>query len=370
MRRFVDLAVFMLLASGIVTWRYDLRAATATFTHVATRLSQPIHEQSFPDASVPDEPAPYWDRGYLIAHVRDSTRPDLPNVTLYDSTGAKVREARIWFPGALHVELSSVTVTTNGNIIAAGYASKVDGSMAFCTEQPDSVCFTFIVKTDLSGKVERVFRTGDFSAGSVCAASDGTVWALGGDPEKDMAQQDYYALRNYSFTSGLLHEHLLRHTLRKPVETGGAGAYLRCTSDAVVLYRVQAKEYIQLDQRNAGANSIDRWDVDAPGFEKGKPMISGFAATDSGHVFASFLKWSDKGDLDSTALYELTVENPEKKLLHWSLVNGTGFDRSAAGGNPAPAVFFLKGTDGSHLVYEGIFDGADRSSLSWSSPIF
>jgi hypothetical protein len=174
-RHVVNFAILIVLASAIVTWRYDLRAANPTFTSAATGLAQPSHRQSLPDALVSDAPVPYWDRDYLIVRVGDSARPDIPNVALYDSSGEKVREARIWFPDALHVVLASVAVTANGNIIASGEAYKVDGTLARCSEESDSPCFTFIAETDLSGKVEQVLKMGSFAAGSVCAASDGTV---------------------------------------------------------------------------------------------------------------------------------------------------------------------------------------------------
>src|ERR1700732_892303 len=69
----------------------------------------------------PSTPLPQWDNGYLVSREVETFQPGVANVRLYDTSGAKVREAAIWFPGSQRVLIYSATATPDGRIIAAGH---------------------------------------------------------------------------------------------------------------------------------------------------------------------------------------------------------------------------------------------------------
>lgn len=197
MRRLSSFVIILIMGAGLAVGSRLLNATDATFEPVASGLGETTYQMPFPQA-FQGEVKPYWDHGYLIVHeLETAIGTDPNNVVLYDAQGEKAREARIWFPDATRVIINSAATTKEGNIIAAGHTEKSRGTAS-----------GFIARTDLNGKVESVITTTPFFPTLVCAASDGTVWALGGEPDKEKVGEDYFMLRNYSFTKGLIHWHL------------------------------------------------------------------------------------------------------------------------------------------------------------------
>jgi hypothetical protein len=347
-RRLLVVSIFL---AGLATWSQPFPAAVETLEPAAHTLGEPTHEVSFAEAFVPGVIHPYWDNGYLIFRARETESANHTNVVLYDAQGGRAREGRIWFLDSRRVVIENVAATKAGNIVAVGHGDKADGTVA-----------GFIAETDLTGNVERVIRTNPFFPSFACAASDGTVWALGREPEKEDAHEDYFMLRNYSFTQGLIHEHLPRMKFYRAIDTpDGQQTALRCTGSSVVLYSAWAKECIRIDQRHPGKNSVDRWWVDAAAV--GNQRLTGFAVTDSGLVYASLGGLTDSGQPAPRGLYELTVEDAAKKLMHWSPVSGA-VASVAPGAKPQAGLFGdLYGADGDSLVFTRTYS---FGSLFWA----
>src|SRR2546429_4848035 len=143
---------------------------------------------------------PHWDTGYLLSRLVETYKAGEPNIRLYDRSGKKVREARIWFPESPRVVISSATVTSDGRIIAAGNAQKSDGAAA-----------PFIALTDLTGKVTNVIQTYGFVTCNICRAPDGTIWSFGGtgyDTHSEPNPGD--TLRHFDFQKGQIGSYLPR----------------------------------------------------------------------------------------------------------------------------------------------------------------
>lgn len=135
----------------------------------AGQISAPLRSSAYPEALYPHGIIPDWDRGYVIHYeIEVNHRPDTPMVVMYDATGKRVREGRIWPQGAGSVTIRRTAATRDGAILASGWAIMQDGSIQH-----------FIVKTDLNGNTVQTLQTGPFLAEQICGASDGTVWSLG-----------------------------------------------------------------------------------------------------------------------------------------------------------------------------------------------
>jgi hypothetical protein len=156
----------------------------------------------------------------------DTTPEGVPNVKLYDKTGQKVHESSIWFPGAQRVIISSAAVTSDGRIIASGDAEKPDGTTA-----------TFIVLTDLAGKVTQVIQTKDYYPSHVCEAPDGTVWSFGGTGYDDQTNQPNPGdtLRHFDFHKGQIASYLPRSLFPDRPAPDKPG-FIRCLKNEVVAY--------------------------------------------------------------------------------------------------------------------------------------
>lgn len=293
---------------------------------------------------------PYWDKGYLISIVPETTGPGTPNVRLYDASGNKVREAAVWFPGAKVIYILSAAVTQQGGILASGTAVKADGTRAY-----------FIVSTDLSGKIADTIQTNPFSATNVCATSDGSVWSFG-DLATDANSQpaEGNLLRQYDFHSGLVKAFLPRSTFGKmnfpPMMRGNSGqeVYLRCLSRKLILYSGAADQYIEFDTMTGSANRyrIDRSSTDLP--------LKGFAVTEHGGVYGSLRDYSNPDAMQG--LFHLEVD-AAAGLVRWMPVIG------AAGKKGQPGVVSrLWGAEGEYLVHGYDDDPSGNWAVSWSLP--
>ena len=293
----------------------------------------------------PRTAAPHWDGGYLISREIETFSPKTPNVSLYDKSGRKVREAAIWFEGAQPVLITDATATSDGRIIASGIAEKTDGTAA-----------PFIVLTNLAGNVTDVVRTDGFYASNICVAPDNTVWSFGGtgyDEAKGEANTGD-VLRHFDFQRGQLGAFIPRSTYpRHPMPD--ERAFIRCSSSQAVVDAAQVREYIEMDYDSA---SPRRYRAEVPLNLK----FDGFASQGPKRIFGYFADHSKISD-PAQGLYMLSFDEVAKTVT-WVPVDG-----AVGPGTQRGVVRSLWGSDGQDLVVSRAGDPAGVVAIHWVTPI-
>jgi hypothetical protein len=354
MSRLGRLLFAIAICSAFLTFTaIDLRAQDQSPSEQAGHISNTLRSQNYPEIFYPNGIIPDWDRGYMIHHeIEAYSSPDQPMVTMYDETGKRVREARIWPQGAGSVRIRRTAATHDGAILAGGWAIMQDGSIS-----------GYIAKTDLSGNTVQSIATGAFNPEQLCEASDGTVWSLGKAGRPDgLPVPDTQVVRHYRFERGLLHSFLPEVTVRAVMNSTKPwfvpfGSFLRCGKDNVSVYLEFTDEYVEI---NSSSFELKRWKLDEATVQQGK--ASGLAITDDGRVYASFSSEGMVGPSGLTGLYQVKAEsgNPVARLIP---VVGTinYFER----GKPKLAGTFLLllGADGNQLVVRRIED--TEFPVSW-----
>ncbi len=319
----------------------------------AGQISNTLRSAAYPEAIFPRGIMPDWDRGYVIHYEFETNhRPDTPTVVMYDATGKRIREGRIWPQGAGSVRIRRTAATGQGAILAAGSAIMQNGAIQH-----------FMVKTDLSGNTIQSFLTGGFGAEQICEASDGTVWSVGQATGPDGRQQhDAGILRHYSFETGLLHSFLPQSTVEAPVRSETAwfspfGSYVRCGKDKVSVYLNFTNEYVEV---NTSSFELKRWKLDEAVVRQRE--ASGLAVTEDGRVYASFGANGIRGAEQVRGLYQIKAVsgNPIAELLP---VAGTITPVERGKLSPPGTFTMLWGADGNQLVVWRM--GNNDSFLSW-----
>ena len=328
-------------------------AQSPTSPPEAGRISSTLRTASYPEAIYPHGIIPDWDRGYVIHHeIEVNNSPDTAMVVMYDATGKRVREDRIWPGGAGKVGIRRTAATRDGAILAAGWAIMQDGSIP-----------GYIAKTDLQGTTIQSVETGAFKPEQICEATDGTVWSLGKAGRSDGAPvPDTGVVRHYSFEKGLLQSFLPENTVQASKNSEHPwftpfGSFLRCGKEKVSVYLRFTDEYAEI---NTSTFELKRWKLDDSVVQQ--RQASGLAVTEDGRVYVSFRVSGISGQPQVTGLYEIKAESG-KRIAGLLPVKGTvtAVERDKM---PAPGTFtMLWGADGNKLVVwrtEGM-----GSSLSW-----
>jgi hypothetical protein len=294
------------------------------------------------DLRLAGEIVPFFDRGYFVSRIRDTFDKSTVNVVLVDEDGVQVRQARIWVPGATRVRLIGAVAAASGAVVATGYAVMSDGGAEH-----------FIAETDLGGTVTATIRTNPFVPTCICAASDGTVWALGRELGKDERHEDFTMLRHFSFATGLLGEYLPRSSFQTAIDpaavattssVGGFQAtYLRCAGNRADLYVNVSNEFIQVDP---STNDVRRWPVAIS--KVGDAVPSGFAVTSAGRVFTS-LRTVPGVQPALSGIYELEAGDADA-TAHFVPVGGMAGVSAARNALRGAAAGQLWGADGENLV--------------------
>jgi hypothetical protein len=282
-------------------------------------------------------PLPQWDKSYLVSHEIETYQSGVVNVRLYDRSGARVREAAIWFPGSQRVLVYSAAATSDGRIIAGGKAEKPDGTAA-----------PFIALTDLAGKVTNVIQTQGFFPVNICQAPDGSVWSFGSTGFDENSQpKPGDTLRHFDLQKGEVGSFLPRSTFPKH-PAPEIKAYIRCTDDGVIAYSAKTHQYIEMKYAD-DSPSLYRTSSDLP--------LVGFAVIGSKDVYGYFSRAGNGG------LYYLSVDEAAKTAT-WHAVKG------AVGIHTAPGVVVgLWGSDGENLVVSRAEDSAGNTALHWAVPL-
>jgi hypothetical protein len=315
----------------------------------AGQISSTLRSAAFPEAIYPHGIMPDWDRGYLIHHEFEiNYSPGTPTAVMYDATGKRIREGRIWPQGAGSVRVTRTAATQEGAILAAGSAIMQDGSIS-----------GYIVKTDLAGNTIQTLLTGSFKPAEICGAPDGTVWSLGKDVGPDDGQQhDSNVLRQYSFEKGVLRSFLPENTVAARLRSEKMwfvpfGSYVRCGKNTVSVYLRFTNEYVEV---NTASFELKRWKLDEAVVQQRE--ASGLAVTEDGRVYASFRAGAEP----IRGLYQIKAVSGSStaELLP---VAGT-ITTVEPGKLPPPGTFTrLWGADGNQLV---VWRREEKdSSLSW-----
>lgn len=288
---FLGAALLLALSSGI-------KAQDDASNFKAGQISQSLRTVAYPEVIYGNGLVPDWDRGYVIHHeIEMNSSPDAAMVVMYDSTGKRIREGRIWPRGAGEVRIRRTAATHDGAILAGGWAIMQDGSIS-----------GYIAKTDLAGNTVQSAATGAFSPEQLCEAPDGTVWILGKAGHMDGAPvTDTEVVRHYSFEKGLLHSFLPESTVQAVMNSSRPwfvpfGSFLRCGKEKVSVYLDFTDEYVEI---NTSSFNLHRWKLDGREVQQGK--ASGLAITDDGRVYASLSARGLSGG-GLTGLYQVRAE--------------------------------------------------------------
>jgi len=331
LRAFLAAALLLLLGGGA-------KAQDNANPSPAGRISQSLRIVAYPEAYYAHGIMPDWDRGYVIHHeIELNSSPNAAMVVMYDATGKRVREGRIWPHGAGDVRIRRTAATHDGAILAGGGAIMQDGSLS-----------GFIAKTDLAGNTIQSLATGTFKPEKLCEAPDGTVWSLGLTVTDGAVVPDAEVVRHYSFEKGLLHSFLPESTVQAVMNSSQpwfspSESFLRCGKEKVSIYLDFTDEYAEI---NTNSFTLSRWKLDESVVQGGK--ASGLAIMDDGRIYASFSAHGMSGPHGQTGLYQIEAEpgNPSARLFP---VTGTVnyFDGKSRDDG---TFLLLWGTDGNQLA--------------------
>ena len=243
--------------------------------------------------------------------------------------------------------------TQTGVILAVGGGTMTDGSIQ-----------GFIAKTDLSGRTVQSVHTGRYSPHQVCEAIDGTVWTLGYDLDyHDSTDADKNVLRHYSFEKGLLESLVALDSISKSRDailnvSSPGRSFLRCGRNRVSVFFASPAQYIEVDM--SSNTKLASWNVALPPIASGK--VNGFAVTEAGRIFVSFLGFSEPENKVTHGLYEL-IAKTGTSVATLMPVNGTITTHGRDSIPPDETFDRLWGADGDELVVHRHGDGW---GISWA----
>lgn len=302
-KAFLTTALLLLLLAGA-------KAQDDAHPSPAGRISESLRVVPYAEAFYAGGVMPDWDRGYVIHYeIEMNSSPGAAMVVMYDASGKRVREGRIWPKGAGDVRIRRTAATHVGGILAGGGTIMQDGSLS-----------GFIAKTDLTGNTVQSIATGAFKPEQLCEAPDGTVWSLGQAVSDGAPAPEADVVRQYSFEKGLLHSFLPEKTVRGVMNSSGPwfspfGSLLRCGKEKVSVYLEFTDEYVEI---NTSSFAVNRWKIDETVVQGAK--ANGLAVTDDGRIYASFSAHTAYGIIGPdglSGLYQLKAElgNPIAQLF-------------------------------------------------------
>jgi hypothetical protein len=309
-------------------------------------LMETSHEGNFP--AVLEDGLHYHDKGYLFAFALNHTveaSPSSAGFMVYDRDGNIAREPIIWVKGANIVTVHHVSISSSGHLIVSGAALDSNGTLA-----------SFIGEVGSDDHLHRIVRTTPFVPAHVCALDDGTVWAYGMDRDEHLnGIQNSLRLRHYDFDKGQVQALLNVTTLPDYASTSEEWisydfmpneVELRCNSKTAVLFNLRSSDLVEVDLKS-NAMKIAKFPR-LPTIEEGF-LITGFALTQSGEIFASFL---DRREIHSamSGLFRLNRESATS--AKWVPVSGTLGPYLTKG-----SLQRLLGADGDNLVFARQRDG-------------
>jgi hypothetical protein len=296
----------------------------------------------------------YWENGYLVAwgmYRSIEGSPSKAAVYVYNKDGQIVREAVVWLDGAASLDVSHAVVGPSGRLVVSGGVQSPSGAIT-----------TYIAEIGKDDHISRAIRVAPYSAWRLCAAEDGTVWTYGMDRDNRLAGiPNSLRIRQFSFEKGQLRAMLDISTLNPvgwelPLGYGGDDFSFRCNAKTVVLYNSNSGDLVEVEAKT-GIMKITKV-AELPSLDNKEFYINGFALTESGEMFASYVDRRQKPV--TSGLFHL-VRDRSNSTAKWVAVEGT-VGRYVTGSNDA-LIQRLLGADGDDLVYtKHVMDG----KLYWS----
>ena len=104
-----------------------------TLSSEAGQLSGTLRTAFYYEVMIPGFEVPDWDRGYVIHHEdEENYSADTAMVAMYDATGMRIRQGRIWPEGAGSVRVRVTAATQEGAILAAGLSGCLEACEIAC----------------------------------------------------------------------------------------------------------------------------------------------------------------------------------------------------------------------------------------------
>lgn len=293
----------------------------------------------------------YWQNGYLVAWGMNRSIEGSPTraaVYVYNKYGQIVREAVVWLDGAELVSVTAAAIGPSGKLVVSGGAQNPAGAIS-----------TYIAEIGKDDHVSRVIRAAPYSARRLCAAEDGTVWTYGMDRDNRLADiPSSLRIRQFSFEKGQLRAMLDTSTFNPEGWVLDLGRFpddvsLRCNAKTVGLYNSVTGDLVEVDTKS-GTMKITKVATLPIESDTVDFYLSGFALTESGEIFASYVDRREKPVM--SGLLHL-IRDGSKGTAKWVPVEGTVGPYLR--GSPIQR---LLGAESDDLVYTSLRDG----KMYWS----
>ena len=326
----------------------DRRMSAPAWKLQATSRAASYDELLRAGTSVPD-----WSNGWAIAIEGE---PRNANQYRAISPDGAVRTGPVTLPGATQLTLRHATVAADGAVVVAGHAYMSDRSAQY-----------FIARIGADGAVTGSVRTGPFAPQCICAAQDGSVWAVGSELDAEELGDSYPLLRHFDFEKGLLGQALEADSfspsqnpsvvINRWVMGDADSSWLRCDSKRAYVYSNQTDELIEVDART---HTVSRWQIDSDAAGK----VVGLAITVSGELFANLVPADDPTNGRLTLSLFALEKDKARSNAGWVIVDQEQ-DKQAKSSDTISRGVRLWGADGERLVLEDM-DGPSQSVVRWT----
>jgi hypothetical protein len=251
-------------------------------------------------------------------------------VGIIEADGSGERQIAVQIPEATKVGINDVSLQANGSLLVAGWAAKADGTWA-----------SIIAEYSGKGELNRIVRLDNFAADHICSVENGKVWALGRDKEAEAKKEapiaSYSMLREFSMERGELTSSFQKKS------DGHEFPYamdIACTKTGVFAYFPTTGTV--LEYRFKDGLVKERKGLLAP---LGKYNLTGFAVSDTGTAYLSFVKYENEGKLSKK------VTN----IFAMDLATGSNFAKMSVllddqGQSLSPSVVKLIGVSGQEVL--------------------
>jgi len=306
---------------------------------------------------------PRLSHGYFIAIPRTLSQTSADNtilVTAADGSASYSIPLPLVYvsPTAASLRLADAAVLPNLTLIVAGSYTEPTGG--------PSKIGNFVATIDMVGNLKTTINLGTFLPERICAADDGTVWALGQVQSKEMVNNlKYDLMRHYTAAGAQLGSYLPRTTLAarwpldfEPKSHGSAAqvaslAYLTCGAQSVGAYIGAASTWFEIDELTGASREVT---IDRPGTNA---VITGLTLLASQSVYASIALTG--ASTAEPGLYKLSVLGSGR--ASWVPLNT---QRAAPQSDSRPNIVRITGRDDDSIV---VVNGRPLNGrLAWIKP--
>ncbi len=285
---------------------------------------------------------PIFSNGSLIERRIDLRTGTEKNISIYRPDSGQNAQFTLWIEGADRTSLTNLSLSDNNDIISTGFAAR------------GTAATYFIRFSDSSAKDAIMVNTHAYLASAVCANPDGSVWTLGSRPRR--VDGSYFgALRHYSRQGVVLDQALRTKNIGGEYSLASVDprqVFLSCQNGDAYVYNNLSKT---LSHFIASLSRTDTWTISGPSDMSGQ-MITGFATSADGSVFASF-KQAVSGPHARRQLFRLV--GTSARHAEWRPVPGT-----LNAGDPG-GFWLLLGIEGKYLIDVTRPTPGHSESINW-----